>query len=35
MTLVDEIDGGMPAHNTNNEASSDKDAEDEELLGEE
>ena len=35
MTLVDEVDGGLPADNTNDEALSGKEAENEELLGEE
>ena len=35
MTLVDEVDGGLPADDANDEALLGKEAEDEELLGEE
>ena len=34
MSLVDKVDGGLPADNVNDEDLSDKETEDEELLGE-
>ena len=35
MTLVDEIDGGLPTDDANDEASLGKEAEDKELMSEE
>ena len=35
MTLVDEVDGGLPADDADDEATSGEEVEDEELMGEE